>query len=164
MSGGALWVIALELCQSVILTITCQDARLETFTVAALLALFFKGFERSIAEMIAVPQVPRRELDIFVCNVDSMPPDLRSYFKEDFTTCAVTRPTRPSKQDEHVPTFVVCHHDIGRQLQTGTGSGSAVQILLGTVLTEVVYQLLNGEVDLDVLKPKLMQILRQTVS
>lgn len=161
---GALWVIALNLRQPVILTITCLDARLETFTAAALLALFFKGFEQSIAEIIEVPQVVRHELDIYVCNVDSMPSDLRSYFPEDFTTCAVTRPARPSMQGGYVPTFVVCHRDIGRQWQTGTGSSSAVQVLLGWVLVEVVYQLLNGEVDLDVLRPKVLQVLKQTVS
>ncbi len=164
LSGGALWVIALDLRQPVILTISCQDTRLETFTAAALLALFFKGFEASIADIIGVPQVPRSELDIFVCNVDSMPQDLQSYFQEDFTTCAVTRSTRLSKSDEYVPTFVVCHQDIGRQWRTGTGLGSAVQVLIGKVLSEVVYQLLNGEVDLDVLRPKILQILRQTVS
>jgi len=161
---GALWVIALSLRQPVILTITCLDSCVETFTAAALLALFFKGFEQSIAELIEVPQVVRRELDIYVCNVDSMPSDIRSYLPEDFTTCAVTRPARPSVAGEYVPTFVVCHHDIGRQWQTGTGSSSSVQALLGWVLIEVVYQLLNGEVDLDVLRPKILQVLRQTVS
>jgi tetratricopeptide (TPR) repeat protein len=56
LGDGALWVIALDLRQSIILTITCQDTRMETFTAAALLALFFKGFERSIAEIIGVPE------------------------------------------------------------------------------------------------------------
>ena len=160
----ASWVIALNLRQPVILTITCLDARAETFTAAALLALFFKGFEESITEVIEVPQVARHELDIYVCNVDSMPSDLRSYLPEDFTTCVVTRPARPSVEGAHVPTFVVCPGDIGRQWQTGTGSGSAVQVLLGNVLLEVVYQLLSGAVDVDVLRPKISQVLRQTVS
>ena len=61
---GALWVIALNLREPVILTITCLDARVETFTAAALLALFFKGFEQSIPEIIEVPQVARHELDV----------------------------------------------------------------------------------------------------
>jgi tetratricopeptide (TPR) repeat protein len=115
----ASWVIALNLRQPVILTITCLDARVETFTAAALLALFSKGFEESITEVIEVPQVARHELDIYVRNVDSMPSDLRSYLPEDFTTCVVTRPARPSVEGAHVPTFVVCHGDIGRQWQIG---------------------------------------------
>ena len=106
-------VIALNLREPVILTITCLDARVETFTAAALLALFFKGFEQSIPEIIEVPQVARHELDIYVCNVDSVPSDSRSYLPEDFTTCVVTRPARPSVEGEHVPAFVVCHCDIG---------------------------------------------------
>jgi len=163
-SDGALWVVALDLQQPVILTITCLDARVETFTAATLLALFFKGFERSIAEILAVPQIPRQELDIHVCNIESMPSDMRPYFPPNFTTCAVTRPTQPPKEGGYVPTFVVCHEDIGRQWRAGTGSVSAVQLLLGETLVEVAYQLLKGDVDLDVLKPKIVGIVRKTVS
>jgi len=163
-ADGALWVIGLNLRQPVILTITCLDDRVDTFIAAAFLAVFFKGFEQGIAEMLSVPQIPRHELDICVANIESMPPDMRPYFPADITTCAVTRPTQPAQKGQYVPTFVVCGRDLGRQWRAGTGSGSAVQVLLGEVLIEVVYQLLEGELDLDVLRPKIVQIAPKTVS
>jgi tetratricopeptide (TPR) repeat protein len=162
--NGASWVMRLNLRQPVILTVTCLDNRADTFIAAALLSLFFRGFEQSIAEMLSVPEIPRRELDIYIGNIDSMPSDMLSYFPASFNTCAVTRPGHPAPDSEHVPTFVVCSADLAKKWEVGTGSGSAVQILIGTVLIEVVYQLLKGEVDLDVLEPKVVEIVRETVS
>jgi hypothetical protein len=159
--GGSSWVAGLSLREPIILTVNCLDDRIDTFTAATLLALFFKGFEQSISEMLSVPEIPRRELDIYVGNIESMPQDMRSYFPVDFTICAVTRPAIPTGDN---PTFVLCREDIGKQWRVGTGSGSAVQGLLGEVLLEVAYQLLRGEVDFDVLRPKIVLIARKTVS
>jgi len=39
-----------------------------------------RGFERSIAEIFAVPQIPRQEGGYYVCNIESMPSDMRPYF------------------------------------------------------------------------------------
>jgi tetratricopeptide (TPR) repeat protein len=158
---GSSWVVGLNLRKPALVTITCLDGRIDTFTASALLAMFFKGFEQSIAQMLSVPELPRRELDIYVGNIESMPKDMISYFPPDFTICAVTRPSKPGKDD---PTFVICREDIGKQWRAGTGSASAVQGLLGEVLIEVVYQFLRGEVDIEVIKPKVMQILEKTLS
>jgi tetratricopeptide (TPR) repeat protein len=162
--NGASWVMNLNLRQPVILTVTCLDDRADTFIAAGLLSLFFKGFEQSIAEMLSVPEIPRRELDIYIGNIDSIPPNMLSYFPASFNTCVVTRPSHSSPDSDHVPTFVVCSPDLAKKWEVGTGSGSAVQILIGKVLIEVVYQLLKGEVDLDVLEPKIVEIVRKTVS
>jgi tetratricopeptide (TPR) repeat protein len=158
---GSSWVVGLNLRQPAIVTITCLDDRIDTFTAVALLAMFFKGFEESIAEMLSVPELPKRELDIYVGNIESVPQDMISYFPPDFTTCVVTRPSMPATDS---PTFVVCREDIGKQWRAGTGSASAVQGLLGEVLIEVVYQFLRGEVDIDVIKPKVIEILGKTLS
>jgi hypothetical protein len=136
----------------------------DTFIAAALVSLFFKGFEKSIAEILSVPAIPRRELDLYVGNIDSTPSDIRSYFPVSFDTCVVARPSHPAADSEHIPTFVVCSSDLAKKWKVGTGSGSAVQVLIGKVLIEVVYQLLNGEVDLDVLEPKVVEIVKETIS
>lgn len=158
---GSSWVVGLDLREPALVTITCLDGRIDTFTASALLAMFFKGFEQSIAQMLSIPALPRRELDIYVGNIESMPQDMISYFPPDFTICAVTRPSEFAIDD---PTFVICREDIGKQWRAGTGSPSAVQGLLGEVLIEVVYQFLRGEVDIDVIKPKVIQILEKTLS
>jgi hypothetical protein len=128
-----------------------------------LLSLFFKGFEQSIAELLSVPEIRRRELDIYIGNIDSMPADMLAYFPESFATCVVTRPSGASGVG-YIPTFVVCSQNLAKQWKVGTGTGSAVPVLIGEVLLEVIYQLLGGEVDLDVLKPKIVQIARRTIS
>jgi tetratricopeptide (TPR) repeat protein len=159
---GSSWVLALNLRQPVILTVTCLDDRTDTFTAAALLAFFFKGFDKNIAEMLSVPEIPKRELDIFVGSIESMPADLRSRFPAGFETCAVTRPA--SQNDHYIPMFVVCQEDVGKQWRAGTGSSSALQSLLGQVLTEAAFQLLKGAVDMATLEPKIIEILRKTLS
>jgi tetratricopeptide (TPR) repeat protein len=158
---GSSWVVGLNLREPGLVTITCLDDRIDTLTASALLAMFFKGFEESIAQMLSVPELPRRELDVYVGNIESVPQDMISYFPPDFTICAVTRPSKPATD---APTFVICREDIGKQWRAGTGSASAVQGLLGEVLIEVVYQFLGGEVDIDVIKPKVIQILEKTLS
>jgi tetratricopeptide (TPR) repeat protein len=162
--SGASWVVSLALREPIILTVSCMDDRVDTFVAAALLSLFFKGFERSIAEMLPIPEIPRVELDIVMCSLDSMPPDLRSYVPEFSGPCVVTSPTKFGTNAEAVPTFVICKPEIGQQWRVGTGAGSAVQVLIGQVLIEVVYQLLEGAVDIDILRPKIVEVTRQTVS
>jgi tetratricopeptide (TPR) repeat protein len=163
-TGGFSWVIGLNLRQSVILTITCLDDRVDTFIAAALLTFFFKGFENGVAEMFSVPEIPRRELDIYIGNIESIPEDMRPHFPEPINTCAVTRPAPTVQMDKAMPTFVVCSGDLSKQWKAGTGSGSAVQLLIARVLIEVLYQLLKGELDMDVLEPKIMEIVRLTIS
>jgi tetratricopeptide (TPR) repeat protein len=163
-TGGCSWVLALKLRETVILTITSLDDRVDTFIAATLLAFFFKGFEQSIAEMFSVPKIPRRELDIYIGNIESMPDDMQSYFPNSVETCAVTRPDPSIHRDKAMPTFVVCSADLSKQWEIGTGSASAAQLLIAKVLIEVLYQLLNGELDSEVIEPKIIEIARRTIS
>lgn len=161
-ADGSIWTIRVDLRQPVLLIITCLDFRLDTFVAAALTALFFKGFETEISEMLTVPQIPNRELDIYIGNVESMPHDIRESFPSEFRICAVTRPADPKRYS--MPTFVVCSQDIADQWESGTGSGSAAQVLLGEILIEASYQFLQGEVDLEVIKPKVINLMKRTIS
>jgi tetratricopeptide (TPR) repeat protein len=163
-SGGFSWVVRLDFRQPVIVTIVCLDDRVDTLIAATFLTFFFKGFEDNISEMLSVPQISKREVDIYIGNIDAVPADVRPLFSEELRVCAVTRPSKAAQTDKNMPTFVVCSPNIGKEWRTGTGSGSAIQLLIARVLIELVYQLLKGEVDLEVLEPKIMEIVRSTIS
>jgi tetratricopeptide (TPR) repeat protein len=66
--------------------------------------------------------------------------------------------------DTQVPTVVFCRDDIADHWEAGKRGGGAMQILLGLTLMEIAYRILGGEVDLEVLRPKIVRIVRQTIS
>ena len=163
--GSAHWVLTLSFQEKVICSITTGDARTDTTMVAMFVALFLKGFEEQIAsEVLGSMKPARRELAIIVSSVAEMPEDIRAFVMPHLEDqpCAVTRPG--DMKDDTVPTFVTCRDDIGDQWGVGEGKGSALQIILGMTMLELVYTLLHGEIELDTLRPKIVSIVRQTVS
>lgn len=160
--GAAHWVLALDIGNKLICTISSLDDRTDTTLATTLLVLFLKGFEDTIREIVPRVQQMPEELTILVVNVLEIPPDLKQYLPSDWDhPCAVTRPTRPG---DAVPTIVFCAGDIAQKWQAGVGTGNALQVLLGLTLVEVLYQLLRGEVDMETLRPKILAVVSDTIS
>ncbi len=160
---GSLWVVRLDVRQPVIVTFTCLDGLTDTFIVATLLALFLKGFEAPIDSTFSLPDLPARELDLYIGSIDSVPPDMRRYFPKDFNEpCVVSGVSYSKSTDKKMPTFVICRKDVAKAWKAGTGIGSDLQILFGNALIEIIFQLLRAEIDMDVLAPKIRELLRKT--
>jgi hypothetical protein len=62
-----------------------------------------------------------------------------------------------------VPVFVFCRASIQDEWRLEPGKGSALHLLLGLTLVELVFQLLNGEIEAAVLEPKIVNLVRRTV-
>ncbi len=164
--GSGHWVVSLKFTQSVICSITTMDDRIDTSIAAALLAFFLKGFEKDIQDdIILAEKLGQDEVSVFVGNVEAAPEDIKKYLLPSLKeqTCAVSTPTRPTT-DLSVPTYVFCRSDIAEQWHAGSGRASSMQLLLGLALREIVYRLFRGEVELDTLHPKVIQVVRKTVS
>lgn len=75
----------------------------------------------------------------------------------------MSRPTDP-KKEQGLPTNVFFRDSIVDSWAPGTGKGSNLHVLLGQTLLEVIFQLFGGEIDEDVLRPKLLRVIQETVS
>ena len=163
--GAAHWVIELNLQTPLLCTITQLDDGVDTAIAAMILALFLKGFEDKIREEITTAQgMATNELYINICNIRDVPKDIEGFMKPalESQVCAVTRPSNPL--DSTAPTVVVCREDIANNWAPGHRGGGSMQILIGLTLVEIVYRLFAGEVDLDSLNPKIVELVRETTS
>ncbi len=163
--GAAHWVLDLQLQTPFLCSITQLDDGADTATAAMILTLFLKGFEQNIREEFTTSQgLAIDELAIQICNTRDLPRDIDNYFKpavED-QVCVVTRPTDPS--DRNVPTIVICREDIASRWVAGRRGGGSMQTLIGMSLNEIAYRLFGGEVDLESLRPKIVGLVRKTMS
>jgi tetratricopeptide (TPR) repeat protein len=163
-SGAPHWVFTLGFVEPVICSVSAIDDEVETAVICTLITLFLKGFEGDIQEKIMPGAVAlAREVRMSVGSSVSLPeslPEFRSKLVE--LPCIVTRPTRP--MEDPVPTFVFFREGISKDWAPGSGKVSALQILLGETLVEFVFQLFRGEVELEVLRPKMVSLLRRTIS
>jgi|GEM_PF-7008833 NB-ARC domain. len=165
-NGAPTWTIVLDLKCPVICSINGFDESDETALIIFLLVIFFKGFGRLIqSEIVGDTSLIRRELVISVGNERHIPDSIRRFLEpslKDSDSC-VSRPTDP-KQEQALPTNVFFKESIMEDWTPGTGRSSGLHTLLGQTLLEVVYQLFGGEIDEEVLRPKLLNVIRETIS
>lgn len=165
-NGAPAWTIVLDLKYPVICSINGFDESKETALIIFLLVIFFKGFGRLIQrEIVGDTSLIRRELVISVGNERHIPDSIRSFLEPSLkdSDSSVSRPTDP-KQEQALPTNVFFKESIVEDWTPGTGKSSGLHILLGQTLLEVVYQLFGGEIDEEVLRPKLLNVIRETIS
>jgi hypothetical protein len=163
--GSGHWVLYLNVGRKVICSISTLDGRVDSSVAALLLAVFLKGFEKEIqAELLSTTEVARSEISIEVANIESAPPEIRPYVSPTLShqACAVTRATDPKSSDQ-VPVFVFCRAGIQDEWRLEPGKGSALHLFLGLTLVELVFQLLNGEIETAVLEPKIVNLVRKAV-
>jgi len=164
--GAAHWVVRLRLAEPSVISITSLDDRVDTAIATFLLVLFLKGFEKEIQEeIILAHKIGRNEVTVSVVSLVELPEDIRALLPTTIgkESCAVTRPTFPAG-DRPVPTMVICRTDISDHWEAESGRGSAVQFLLGLTLVEIVFQLFRGEVEVPTLQPKIIDVIRKTIS
>lgn len=163
--GAAHWVLNLDLQTPFLCSITQLDDGTDTATAAMILALFLKGFEVEIREELTTGvRVACDEIPIQICNTRDLPDGFEKYLGPSVKSdvCAVTRPT--DMADTVVPTIVICRDDIAENWGAGKRKGSAMQMLVGISLAEIAYRLFKGEVDMETLRPKIVGIVRRTIS
>lgn len=165
-NGAPTWTVVLDFKYPVICSINGFDESKETALIIFLIVIFFKGFGRFIqSEIIGDTSLSRRELVISVGNERHIPDGIRSFLEpsmKDSDSC-VSRPT-DLKQEQALPTNVFFRESIVDDWTPGTGKPSGLHILLGQTLLEVVYQLFGGGIDEEVLRPKLLNVIREIVS
>ena len=81
---------------------------------------------------------------------------------EEADSC-VSRPTNP-KEEYALPTNVFFRESMVDDWAPGTGQASKLHVFLGQTLLEVIFQLFGGGIDEEVLRPKLLNVIREAVA
>ncbi len=163
--GAAHWVVELDLGTPFLCTITQMDDGTDTATAAMILAVFLKGFEQDIRdELFTAEGIATSEINVQIFNTRDLPQIIEKQIDStlDDQVCVVTRPTNPT--DKTTPTIVICRDDIASNWSAGMRGSGSMQILIGYTLVELVYRLFGGEVDLESLRPKIVGLVRKTLS
>lgn len=158
--GAAHWTLRLDLGRPVVCTITQMDDSPQGFFMALALAALLWAFQEQVHRQLlfGVP-LARDEVEFDVTAVEEFQKHVQKevVFKG---PCSVTRSTNP-KTAEQVPILVLYKEHELRDLR-GEGSGApTVHYLCGRAVTELVFHLLQGEVDLDSLTPKVVSLIRE---
>lgn len=162
------WTVVLKLNRSVVVTIAPLDDAPTTVFATFILAFFIKAFEDDLLREL-VPNPNTDELFVNVCSHSEIPEDFKLLLDSTLRTgeilseqsCVVTRPTFYA---DDTPTCVVLSPKFLDEMVFGEGVGGSLQLLCGLTLVELVFQLLQGEVETEELRPKIVSLIRKTLS
>lgn len=162
--GWYTWTVIVNLDVPVTVTVETLDDSFASAVAALCLAVFLKAFERDMRGFVGAPLT--REVWLQVASFNEMPDDLKSRIEEmgapvEKNQVIVTRPTDFSSV---MPTFIVLGEEFLAQAALGEGLSGTIQLLLGLTTTELVYQLFRGEVNGDEIRPKIVSMVRRTLS
>jgi hypothetical protein len=167
--GSRIWTVVINLKRRVVVTISALDETPESSVAGFALAMFIKASEGELRRELISRATDVDELMIHLCQIDHMPDDLRTLANQTLNLrealekngCAVTRPTQ---FDGPSPTFVFLGSTFFPGISFGEGRGGSLQTLFGFTLVELTFQLLQGQVEMDAIRPKVVSLVRRTIS
>lgn len=166
--GTRAWTVMLNLSTRVSISIVTLDKSHETNIACFALALFIKAFENEMNVEILAGGTQITEVTINVGRYDMFPQTFKESVSKianieevlESQSCSITRPTEFT---ENTPTIIFLSHDFFDEFAFGEGKGGSLQTLFGLTLVELAYQLLRGEVDSEILRPKIVSLVRKTI-
>jgi tetratricopeptide (TPR) repeat protein len=163
--GSSNWTVELSGKNPVSFTIAQIDNENDSAICAMILALFLKGFEKDIEYQFASDEgFFCNEISIQICSASELTGTTEEMIRPALRDAPCTVSSLSDISDLETPTIIFCREDIAESWEAGTGKGSSIQLLIGLTLTEIAYRLLGGEVERETLRPKVLEILRKTVS
>ncbi len=165
-TGSRVWTVVLSIKRRVALTILPLDDSPASNLACFVLAVFVKAFEAELSDELIGGETQVDELMLQVASFDRMPEEMRTLASEliglaemlSTQACAVSR---PSNFTDTSPTFVFLASDFLEQVSVRNEGGSALEQLLGLTLTELTFQLLRGQVEMDAIRPKIVSLVRR---
>ncbi len=166
-SGDTVWTVVMDFDTPIALTIMPLDDTQGLFAASQALALFFKAFEDEIGQIVGKTDV--FEVNLQIASFDDMPDDIKEMSREMFDlenrlkeqdVCV----SRPVNFDGSTPTIVFLGDKFLPRAVAGEGVGGSMQILFGLSLLEVIHQCFRGQVIDEEIRPKIVSIVRETLS
>jgi tetratricopeptide (TPR) repeat protein len=161
------WTVVLELARPITITVLTMDNSPAVSAVSQALAVFFKAFEKEIGEIVGRSEVS--EIALQVASYEEMPADLREVSQrmfriEQLLTEQGSAVTRTDDFSGETPTMVFLASDFLANAVAGGGVSGSMQTLLGLTMIELVYQCFKGQVDEEEIRPKIVSLIRRTLS
>ncbi len=166
-NDDCIWTVTLDLRKPVTISLLAMDDTPTTAAAIQCLAYFLKAFENEIGALIGNTEV--HEVFLQVANFEEMPQDIREMSTQRFDlagtlakqSCAVSRTDDFSGE---TPTFVFLDRTFLEEATVGEGVGGSMQALFGLTLIEVIYRCFRGQVGHEEIRPKIVSLVRQTIS
>jgi len=165
-NGDVVWTVVMNLETPVTLSILPLDDAQRSIASSQALALFFKAF-REIGQIIGKTDV--LELIFHVVSFDNMPNDIKELSKKTFeldkrladqAVCT----GRPNRFGGSAPTIVFIGDQFLTRAVAGEGVGGSMQNLFAFRLLELIYQCFHWQVDESEISPRIVSIVRETLS
>jgi len=168
LDGSGHWTLNIDLNRLVTVTISQIDDQPDISLAAIILVLALKALERDIKDdLLGAQAVSRREVDIRIGShadmIEGAPETIKFFGEQQEDVCVIPRPV-DFNDENPVPMMIICANDILSRMKAGYGRGSGLQLLLGPTLLELMMHLLKGDIEQEVLRPKLVAVVRRTVS
>lgn len=164
--GDQVWTVVLDGEVPITLTIMPMDDSASAASAAQALALFLKAFERAIREIIGKTDI--FELPVQIADYSLMAEDLKETTTRLFDLPRVLdeQSAAATRTDDFgsAPVFVFLHPDFLQRASAGEGVSGSMQSFLGLTLVELLYQFFKGEVNHDEIRPKIVSLVRETIS
>jgi hypothetical protein len=167
--GSRIWTIVLNLGRRVVLSVSSFDTTPDSNVATFALAMFIKSFEEELAHELIGSRAQIDEICIHVARLDQVPSDILHISNETLNlsgivakqSCGISRPTDFGTR---IPTFVFLSQTFLQEIVFEEGHGGSLQALFGLTLIEITYQLLLGKVDEEEIRPKVVSLVRKTLS
>jgi len=164
--GSRVWTLILNIRRRITVSVACLDTTPASNLAGFALTMFMKAFEQELFQDIIGGEPALDELLIQIASFDEMPEDFRQMASKtlDLGDLLANQPcivSRPTNFNEVSPTYVFLGPSFLKEVSFGDISGSSLQILFGLTLTEVAFQLLHGEVEMDEIRPKIVSLVRK---
>jgi tetratricopeptide (TPR) repeat protein len=165
--GAAHWALKIHVSKPIIITISQLDDRRDVTLVSLCLALMLLAFVEELeADVLAGAEPSRSEASIQIVEFGEakrhgVPLENVGLEKMD-QECVVSRAADP-KHDPKLPIVVITRDDITSTWFVGQGRSNAGQVLFAKALVELVYHLFAGEIELESLYPKVVELVKKTV-
>lgn len=165
-SGSRVWTVVLSIKRRVTLTILPLDDSPASNLACFVLAVFVRAFEAELSDELIGGGAQLDELMVQVASFDQMPREIRTIANEstglaDVLSTQACAVSRPSSFADAAPTFVFLASEFLDQVSVQKEGGSALELLLGLTLTELTFQLLRGQVEMDAIRPKIVSLVRR---
>jgi hypothetical protein len=164
--GAAHWALRIQLSKPVIITISQLDDRKDVALVPLCLALMLLAFSKELEEdVLAGAEPSRSEANIQIVEFEEAKQNVRLEkvgLDKMEQECVVTRAVDP-KLDPTLPIVIITRRDLTSSWFVGEGRSNAGQLLFAKTLVELVYHLFAGEIELESLYPKLVELVKKTL-
>ncbi len=166
-TGSLAWTVVVPLGRKVTISVTTLDDSPASNLAALSLAAFLSAFAEDWNAKIVNDAAAVDEIVVQVMQFDEMPADLQALTQRMSSQDVNDRPctvTRPTKFGSGAPTFIILGKPFLETAVFGEGRGGSLQVLFGLSLVELTFQVLGGEIDEDELRPKIVSLVRRTMS